>query len=222
MPSLEPRYRRIQEIIEGHSKEVTLIAVSKHQAIEKIQELYFLGQRDFGENYVQELVSKAVALQERGISDIRWHFIGHLQTNKVKILLPYVFAIHSIDSIKLAEEVGKRWALLQRDHSIPIFIEVNLTEEHTKSGISPDQLGDLTQKLSQISQLSLQGLMCIPDPQADLRVCFRQLRSLELKCRPASLGKLSMGMSSDFELAIQEGSTHVRVGTALFGPRDSA
>lgn len=203
---------------------VTLIAVSKKQSIEAIEELYQAGQRDFGENYVQELVEKAQALRAKGYSDIRWHFIGHLQTNKIKGLLAEVSSIHSVDSLRLAQELAKQCGKLKHAGKLPVFIEVNISAEASKSGLVPEfrPVQELAWAIGDLSELELQGLMCVPSPEeseALLATRFARLKELGESCRPPSLGALSMGMSADFELAIAQGSTHVRVGTALFGPR---
>lgn len=199
---------------------ITLIAVSKKQPIEKIEALYRLGHRDFGENYVQELLEKAPALEARGCSGIRWHFIGHLQTNKVKALVPYVYSVHSVDSERVAQALAK--VAGGRSSPLSVFIEVNAAGESSKSGIAPDGVPALARRVAVLPGLSLQGLMCVPpsdESEERLRARFRELRELELKCRPASLGRLSMGMSADFEAAIREGATEIRVGTLLFGAR---
>lgn len=192
---------------------VTLIAVSKTQAFEAIQGLYALGQRDFGENYVQELVGKAQQAHDAGLADIRWHFIGHLQTNKVKAVLPWLHALHSLDSEKLALEVSKRWTALGRPGRLPVFVEVNISKAATKSGLDPGQIEDLLARLKTLSGLDVRGLMAIPEP-GRTEEGFRALAALG-----KGLPELSMGMSEDFEAAIRCGSTAVRVGTALFGPR---
>ena len=236
---------RVNELREkSHLASPTLIAVSKSQSVEAIQELYQLGHRDFGENYAQELVAKDEALKGRGISDIRWHFIGHLQSNKVKALLPRIYSIHTLSSFKLAQEIVRRIpsppplssssasALLVRVASpdvvhpsalsrgpIPVFVEVNLHREEFKSGLYSEDVISFVQKISQFPELDIQGLMCVPDPQRESRAAFEALRSLELKCRPYTQGMLSMGMSSDFETALECGSTHIRLGTILFGKR---
>jgi pyridoxal phosphate enzyme (YggS family) len=226
MSSLNERYRAIQDRIleqgkrSKRSQAVHLIAVSKKQSIEMIQELYRLGHRDFGENYVQELIEKAEELKRRGCSEIRWHFIGHLQTNKVKALMPYVYAIHAVDSLRLASEISKRWMALGKGSKLSIFLEVNIDRESSKAGVSPDEAVALATQLNTLEGLELQGLMCIPAAEENSRSRFIELRALEEKCRPSTRGLLSMGMSSDFEVAIQEGATHVRVGTALFGERN--
>jgi PLP dependent protein len=221
METIEHSYKRILEEINTLSdNKANLLAVSKKQSIEKILELYELGQRDFSENYVQELVEKAQILKEKGHLSIRWHFIGHLQRNKVKVLLPWVSSIHSLDSLRLAEEISKQWVGLNQEIAFPVFIQVNIDEEESKSGLYPKEVFSLAQKLSEFSALDLKGLMCIPSTEnADMRVPFRKLKQLELDCRPYTKGMLSMGMSSDYPVALEEGATHIRVGTALFGTR---
>lgn len=225
MSDLAKRYQKICRQVSQASQKAsrtsppTLIAVSKLQPMDAIEELYHLGQRDFGENYVQELVEKAGELRRRGCLEIKWHFIGHLQTNKVKLLLPQTAAIHTVDSIKLAHEISKRWSALGKPGKIPVFIEVNLDAEKTKSGVAPEELPGMAAQLAEFSELEIQGLMCIPSPDQDPRLRFSELRVLEKELHPLTHGKLSMGMSSDFETAIEEGATHIRVGTSLFGAR---
>lgn len=201
---------------------ITLLAVSKKQPEDKIEELYRLGHRDFGENYAQEMVTKAIELERRGCTGIRWHFIGHLQTNKAKLLVPHAASVHSVDSEKVAVALSKAWEALGRPGKLPVFIEVNISHEESKSGIAPAEVESLAQSISQISKIELQGLMCVPAASEDdtqLSQRFAELRQLEENLRNVSRRQLSMGMSSDFELAIAQGSTHVRVGTALFGAR---
>ena len=197
---------------------VKLIAVSKTQPFEKILELYQHGHRDFGENYVQELVDKAEQAQGYGISDIRWHFIGHLQTNKVKALVPFVHTIHGVGSLRVAAEIDKR---ADKHQIISVFIEVNLDGEESKSGVQIPELRKLAAEANAFDHLALHGLMCIPDPNrvGGTRGAFRELARLESELRPLTLGALSMGMSSDYQDAIREGATYVRVGTAIFGER---
>lgn len=215
--------RTVKERKLSASSDVTLVAVSKTQSVNVIEELYQLGHRDFGENYVQELKEKALELSSRGCTDIRWHFIGHLQTNKVKTLIPFVHCIHTVDSEKIVLEIVKRWSQSGRKGPLPIFLEVNLDQEPTKSGLEPSQVQELARKIKQLETeggcLDLLGLMCVPSPHLDPRPRFIQLRELEKQCRPFSRGMLSMGMSHDFEIAIEEGATHVRVGSAIFGER---
>jgi pyridoxal phosphate enzyme (YggS family) len=200
---------------------VVFIAVSKVQSVDAIQTLYDLGQRDFGENYAQEMLEKAEHFLEQGIRGIRWHFIGHLQTNKVKQILPFVASIHSVDSLKLAQEISKRWVPLSQGRDLPIFLAVNIDSEDSKEGVKTSEVRAISEEISQLPGLSLEGLMCIPKPVADGKPteAFARLGQLEIACRPFTKGKLSMGMSDDFPEAIAEGATHIRVGTSLFGKR---
>lgn len=197
---------------------IRLIAVSKVQSVDKIAELYGLGQRDFGENYVQELLEKAQYFRAQGIQDIRWHFIGHLQRNKVKLLLPVCTAVHSVDSQKLISELAKR----VQGERFPIYLSVNIDQEPTKSGFPPDS--KVLQRVAQEipPSLCLQGLMCIPRPsnEGEVRSAFVRLRELDRALGSASQHRLSMGMSQDFEWAIEEGATDIRLGTVLFGARN--
>lgn len=228
VPSTEFRYQEIKKrIIQARKVELgtpapVLIAVSKKQSIDAIESLYRLGHRDFGENYAQEMMEKAEELSRRGCSGIRWHFIGHLQTNKIKALLPYVHFVHTLDSEKLASKLAQRWTESGRNGKLPVFIEVNLDREPSKSGLNPEEVPQFAKRVAQFQELSLQGLMCIPSPDAEPKERFMMLRELEKSCRPDTQGMLSMGMSDDFEIAVQEGSTHVRVGTALFGARPTS
>jgi pyridoxal phosphate enzyme (YggS family) len=223
-PELEVRYQTILKrigaaaAVSSFSQKVTLLAVSKTQSVDAIEQLYRLGHRDFGENYAQELVEKAVELQRRHCTEIRWHFIGHLQTNKVKAIIPWVCAVHTLDTLKLALELAKRGG----PQKLAVFIEVNIDQEASKSGVLPAWVPSFIREVGELSALDILGLMCIPAPSVSsetTRSAFMQLRELEKVCKPQSRGMLSMGMSGDFELAIQEGATHVRVGTALFGER---
>jgi len=222
--SLAARYREIQTRIRltaesaGLAHVPVLIAVSKTFPIEKIEALHALGHRDFGENYAQELLEKDREARELGLEGIRWHLIGHLQTNKVKAVLPLVHAIHSVDSLKLGEEISKR--LSERSEPLRIFLEVNIDHQGTKTGVEPEDGPELCRRLASLKGIRLEGLMCVPAPAhgAD-GSAFRELRELERKCRPATHGGLSMGMSQDFERAIAEGATHLRLGTAIFGDR---
>jgi len=214
---MDEAYHRIQAALAGTG--ARLIAVSKGQPLEKIEALYRLGQRDFGENYVQELLAKSPELAARGLEGIRWHFIGHLQTNKVRALVPIVQEIHAVDSLRLAEEISRRSQGAGK--RLPVLIEVNLEAEPSKSGITPEALGGLAEALSRLPGVELRGLMCIPSREGGLSgEAFRRLRALrDAHSGLLGPGELSMGMSEDFEVAAREGSTWVRVGTALFGPR---
>ncbi len=197
---------------------VTLVAVSKTQPAEAVREAYAAGQRDFGENYAQEWREKAAALADLG--GIVWHFIGALQTNKVKVLLkagqPIVAWVHTVDRLSLAEELSRRSA--QGGVRTRVLIEVNVAGEGSKSGCAPGEAPGLAQCVARLPALELRGLMCIPPAEGDPRPHFAALRRLR-DAMPSRLPDLSMGMSGDYESAIAEGSTLVRVGTAIFGVR---
>ena len=196
--------------------EVRLLAVSKKQSLEKIREAYAAGQRDFGENYAQELADKAAALAD--LPQIRWHFVGHLQRNKAKLVAPRCELIHTLDSVELADALLKR-----TDRSrLRCLIEVNLGGESQKGGVARDGVGSLCEQLSALPRLSLEGLMCLPPLTGEPRTYFRALRELRdgiVQRLGMPLPELSMGMSDDFEAAIEEGATWIRLGTVLFGPR---
>lgn len=198
---------------------IQLVAVSKRKPVEAIRAAYEAGQRDFGENYSQELVAKAAELAER--EEIRWHHIGHVQRNKVKQLLPHVHLLHAVDRAKLVAELDKRAHTAER--RVPVLVQVNIAGEDTKSGCAPDQLGALLSTLRQAERVRAVGLMTMPpyleDPE-QVRPVFRRLRELrDEHGGVAELPELSMGMSHDYAVAIEEGATIVRVGTAIFGAR---
>lgn len=195
-------------------QDVTLLAVSKKQPIEAVRAVYDAGHRNFGENYVQEMEARIAALP----SDARLHMIGHLQTNKVKKALGAAM-IHGVDSEKLARAIDK--AAGEAGRKIPVLLEVNVGGEDSKSGVAPADCEALVLACTALPALELRGLMCIP-PEEESRRYFAQLRELRddlAKRTGLSLPELSMGMSGDFEDAILEGSTIVRVGTAIFGAR---
>ncbi|WP_035243842.1 YggS family pyridoxal phosphate-dependent enzyme [Desulfonatronovibrio hydrogenovorans] len=199
---------------------VTLIAVSKKQPLEKIDALARAGHLNFGENYVQEALPKMEKLAHQ---DLKWHFIGGLQSNKAKYVSGRFSLIHSVDSEKLAQGLHNKAKSL--DIIQPVLIQVNLAGESQKSGTSPGQLPDLAEKILAMNHLRLEGLMTMPpffdDPERS-RPYFAALRSerdLLKKRLGVKLPHLSMGMSGDFEAAIKEGATLIRLGTALFGPR---
>ena len=195
--------------------EVDLIAVSKRHPPEAIREAYAAGQRDFGENYAQELVTKAEALKD--LADIRWHLIGHLQRNKVSRVVPHVAVLHTLDSARLVQTIDR---LLEHDRKLPCLIQVNVGGEEQKAGCKPEEVAAVLDASRECSGVRARGLMCIPplkDNPEDMRPCFRRLREL---AESFELEELSMGMSHDYEIAIQEGATHIRVGAAIFGPRD--
>ena len=191
-----------------------LIAVSKTRTIEEILEAYNVGIRDFGENHVQELIKKRELLPK----DIRWHMIGHLQTNKVKDLLKdSIYLIHSVDSIKLAKEINKRSSIKQ-----DILLEVNIGEEESKYGFKPsfDELKKVLDEIKDLNNINVVGLMCVApntDKPIDNKKYFDKLRILNEKL---GLKVLSMGMSNDYDVAIKCGSTYIRVGTKIFGKRE--
>jgi pyridoxal phosphate enzyme (YggS family) len=191
---------------------VTLVAISKTHPPEAVREAYAAGQRHFGENYAQEWREKADALQD--LPDLVWHFVGGLQTNKVKVLAGRVAYVHTVDREDLAREISRRFAA--RGVVARIFLEVNVGREPQKSGCLPEEAERLAAAARALPALEVAGLMCIPPPEDDPRVHFRALRALRDRL---GLRELSMGMSADWRAAIEEGATFVRIGTAIFGER---
>jgi PLP dependent protein len=206
---------RLAAVRAGIPEGVTLVAISKTQPPEAIREAYAAGQRHFGENYAQEWRAKADALAD--LDDLVWHFVGGLQTNKVKYLAGRAAWIHTVDRDELAREIGKRYAA--RGASARVLLEVNVAAEPSKSGCSITDAPALAAALAGIPGLTLRGLMCIPPAEGDPRPHFRALAGLG---RQLGLPDLSMGMSGDWREAIAEGATLVRVGTAIFGARPPA
>lgn len=200
-------------------KNVTLVAASKTKPVADIQELYDLGQRDFGENYVQEITEKHTALP----ADIRWHFIGHLQTNKVKYIAPFVSLIHGIDSFKLLKEVNKQ--ALKCGRIIPVLLQLHIAKEETKFGLDETELKELLQQVHELKNVEIKGLMGMASFTSDeqiIRSEFNYLQSIYNQLFTTyhlPLTTLSTGMSSDYKIAIEEGSTMVRIGSLLFGAR---
>jgi PLP dependent protein len=205
---------------------VTLVAVSKTKPVEEIRALYDLGQRDFGENYVQELIEKEANLPK----DIRWHFIGHLQSNKVKFLAPFIYMIQSVDSLKLLQEIDKHAARNQR--VIPCLFQIHIASEETKFGMDETELETLILSVNAIRQDSgfrhavisgCMGMASLTEDQTQIRGEFDRLRALFQKIKSSfpsdPVDTLSMGMSSDYPLAVQAGSTMVRIGSLIFGER---
>lgn len=195
--------------------DVTLVAISKTHPADAIRAAYAAGQRDFGENYAQELRDKARELAD--LTDLRWHFVGPLQTNKAKYVAGVACCFHALDRAELAVELGKRVSALGRP--LDVLLEVNVGTEASKHGVSPDMVGALHRSVAAVAGLNVRGLMCIPPPREnaeDARADFQRLRALAAE---QGLAQLSMGMSDDFEVAVSEGATLVRVGTAIFGPR---
>lgn len=193
--------------------DVTLVAVSKLKPAEAVREAYALGLRDFGENYAQELRDKAAELA--GLEGLRWHAIGPLQTNKAKYVAKVAHAFHALDRLEVAQELSRR----RTGTPLDCFLEVNVGGEASKSGVAPGSVGPLLAQVQALPLLRVVGLMCLPPPGPSpeaSRPFFRQLRTL---AQALGLPGLSMGTTGDFEVAIEEGATHVRVGTALFGER---
>jgi len=198
-------------------KNVTLVAVSKTKPAEAVQELYNLGHRDFGENYVQELVDKEAVLPK----DIRWHFIGHLQSNKVKYIAPFVHLIHGVDSLSLLKEINKQAA--KNNRVIDCLLQVHIAEEETKFGFDEHELNELPQlhELKNIRVVGLMGMASFSDDMQKVRGEFKKLKALysQWSMVNSQLSVLSMGMSADYKIAIEEGSNMVRIGSLLFGAR---
>ncbi len=198
---------------------ITLLAVSKTFPASALREAYAAGQRAFGENYVQELSAKAAELADLAID---WHFIGPLQSNKTRTVAESAHWVHSVERLKIAERLSAQRPAQQP--ALNVLLQVNVSGEASKSGCTPEELPALARAVAALPGLRLRGLMCIPEPTADaalLRSRFALLRTLlaTLKSQGLALDTLSMGMSSDLEAAIQEGSTLVRVGSAIFGGR---
>jgi len=211
----EEIYQQINEQL--RLSNITLVAVSKTKPIEDILALYNLGHRDFGENYVQELVEKA----ERLPKDIRWHFIGHLQTNKVRSIAPFIYLIHGVDSLKLLKEIAKQAE--KGGRVIDCLLQVHIAQEETKFGFDETEL--LNVDLKQFPNLKIKGLMgmaSLTDDINRIRIEFKFLKTLfeKLKTQNPELSILSMGMSADYKIAIEEGSNIVRIGSLLFGERN--
>jgi len=199
---------------------VKLVAVSKTKSPEQVREAHAAGQRAFGESYAQELATKAEALADLG--DIEWHFIGHLQTNKAKIVARHAHVVHTVDSAVLARELGKRAEREARGAPLPVLVEVNVGGEATKAGATPSEIDEVVAAVRAEASLVLRGLMTMP-PAGDLALAKRVFETLvslrNLHGGVAALPELSMGMTDDLEVAIGCGATIVRVGTAIFGPR---
>lgn len=203
---------------ELRAKQVTLVAVSKTKPVADIEALYALGQRAFGENYVQELVDKQALLP----ADIDWHFIGHLQTNKVKYIAPFVHLIHGVDSFKLLKEIDKQAA--KHNRVINCLLQIHIASEETKFGMDENELKDAMAQLDSFPNVKVCGLMgmaSFSDDESKVRGEFKILRDLlnesAISHQPSAI--LSMGMSGDYKIAIEEGSTMVRIGSLLFGAR---
>ena len=198
---------------------VTLLAVSKKHALEAILEAAAAGQHDFGENYVQEGVEKASACDRR---EIRWHFIGHLQSNKTRAVAEHFDWVHTVDKVKIARRLGE-----QRPEGHPdinVCLQVNVDAEPGKSGVAVDEVADLAAEVARLPRVRLRGLMCLPAIREEFeaqREPFARLRRLaeSVSATGVELDTLSMGMTADYRAAVFEGATIVRIGTAIFGPR---
>lgn len=199
-----------------------LIAVSKTHPASAVKEAYDCGIRDFGENKVQEIMDKYDVLP----SDIRWHLIGHLQRNKVKYIIDKVYMIHSVDSVRLANQIQTEAE--KADVHMNILIQVNIAEEETKFGLDTKELTQVVEEISKLDRVHIKGLMTIgpmTDNREEIRKVFKKLKQLSVDIQSknidnVSMSVLSMGMSGDYDIAIEEGSTYVRVGTSIFGQRD--
>ena len=205
------------------TEDVTLIAVSKTKPVEMLEKAYACGIRDFGENKVQELVDKYEVMPR----DIRWHMIGHLQRNKVKYIVDKVYLIHSVDSLRLAEEISKE--ALKKNVTVNILIEINIGEEESKFGLtSKEETIELVRQIATLPGIQVKGLMTVApyvENAEENRLFFRQLKQLSVDIKNENIDNvcmeiLSMGMTGDYQVAIEEGASYVRVGTGIFGERN--
>ncbi|MCD8346467.1 MAG: YggS family pyridoxal phosphate-dependent enzyme [Lachnospiraceae bacterium] len=204
--------------------EVLLIAVSKTKPVEMIEEIYREGIRDFGENHPQEIREKFPQLP----ADVRWHMIGHLQTNKIKYIIERACMVHSVDSFHLAEAISK--AAVKSNRVMPVLVEVNMAGEESKFGVAPQETEALIRQIAPLPGIRVEGLMTIApytDNPEDNRIYFREMKKLNVDIGAknidnVSMRHLSMGMTGDYEVAIEEGATMVRVGTGIFGARSYA
>lgn len=223
--NLELVHKNIREACTSAGRsadEVTLIAVSKTKPVELLMEAYDAGERVFGENKVQEIMDK----YDRMPSDVKWHMIGHLQRNKVKYIIDKVSMIHSVDSLRLAQTIEQEAA--KKDICIPVLVEVNVAEEESKFGFHMNEVIPFLEEVSGFSHLKVMGLMTIApfvdDPEEN-RDIFRKLKKLSVDIETKNINNitmsvLSMGMTGDYQVAIEEGATMVRVGTGIFGARN--
>lgn len=228
MDTLKQRYQKVKQQIHelstqfDRAHEVQLLAVSKRHSAGNIRELYELGQKCFGENYLQEAIEKIAELNQY---DIEWHFIGPIQSNKTKPISQNFQWVHSVDRLKIAQRLNQH--LLEIDKTINICLQVNINNEEQKSGFSEEILFQDLPTMLELEQLNIRGLMAIPERSDDKNIQtenFALLKQLQEKLNQEfdiNLDTLSMGMSGDMDSAIKEGSTIIRIGTAIFGPRDS-
>ncbi len=222
--NIEAVEKKIAEACERAGRgrsEVTLITVSKTKPVEMLREAYAAGARDFGENRVQELVEKIPLMPE----DVRWHMIGHLQRNKVKYIVGKVWMIHSVDSLELAEEISKE--AVKRQLTVKILLEVNVAGEESKFGVTVQEAVSLAEAVAKLPGIQIEGLMTIApiaQNQEENRIYFSKLKQLSVdiynkNIDNVNMNVLSMGMTGDYSVAVEEGATFVRVGTGIFGER---
>ena len=203
-------------------EDVMLIAVSKTKPVSDIEQIYAAGIREFGENKVQEMNDKQKVLP----GDINWHMIGHLQRNKVKYIVDNVAMIHSVDSVRLAEEISKE--AVKKNVAVDILVEVNVAKEESKFGLYTEDVSQFVEQISKLPGINIKGLMTsapFVDNPEDNRQYFKKLKDLSVDINAKNIDNvhmdfLSMGMTNDYVVAVEEGATHVRVGTAIFGHRD--
>jgi pyridoxal phosphate enzyme (YggS family) len=221
-------YKELMKVCKA-AGDVTLVAVSKNKPVEDIQDLYDIGHRDFGENYVQELIQKQLLLPQ----DIRWHFIGHLQRNKVKYIAPFVHMIHGVESYQLLKEIDRQ--AVKQERNINCLLQLHIAQEETKFGLSYEELQAIIEDIpkleliNQISNITVSGLMgmaSFTEDKRQIRKEFEYLKAAFDECKAnlvksSDFNTLSMGMSADYEIAIEEGSTMIRVGSLLFGYRET-
>ena len=220
--SIADDIRALKESIPSH---VSVIAISKTKSPEEIQEAYNAGQRDFGENKVQELVDK----QPRLPADIRWHMVGHVQSNKVKYLAPFVDLIHSVDSLKLLQAINKE--AIKNDRIIPVLLQVHIAQEDTKFGLREEEISEILgsgtcETLEHVRIIGVMGMATFTRDEEQVRREFRGLAEIFLRMKNTYFERyeyfreISMGMSDDYRIAMEEGSTMIRVGTLIFGERN--
>lgn len=219
---VESKIKAACERSDSSVSDVTLIAVSKTKPVSDIQDAYEYGTRDYGENKVQELCDKYPVLPK----DIRWHLIGHLQRNKVKYIIDKVYLIHSVDSVRLAEQISSE--AVKKSVQVNILVQVNIANEDTKFGLKENDTIDMVREISTLPNIHIKGLMTIApftDNPEDNRIYFRGMKKLAdtiaaLDIPNVEMTELSMGMTGDYEVAVEEGATLVRVGTGIFGNRN--
>ncbi|MCX7909867.1 MAG: YggS family pyridoxal phosphate-dependent enzyme [Ignavibacteria bacterium] len=224
------RYKRLVEAIEnkkaeiGIERKITIVAVSKTHPVEAIINAIEVGITEIGENYAQEMKAKYEEIHQMGKKQPNWHFIGHLQTNKVKYIAPFVSLIHSVDSVHLGEEIEKQAA--KHNRTIDVLIQVNTSGELSKFGCEPNDVYKIIEGIQQFPHISIKGLMTIGSFSTDEKVIRKEFRLLKQLFDEAKrlypelpLTELSMGMTNDFLIAVEEGATILRIGTAIFGER---